>query len=59
LALEEEATQDGKPAGKAFMRWEPKQYPRTKNRTPGHKKQATKGEQTVKHNQPVLKIVTG
>jgi len=30
-ALEEMPTMDGKPAGKAFMRWKSKQDPRTKN----------------------------
>lgn len=38
-SLEELATQDGKPAGKAFMRWSKKQNPRTKVVTPSHKKQ--------------------
>lgn len=37
-ALEELSTQDGKPAGKAFMRWTEKQNPRTKIVPPRHKK---------------------
>jgi len=37
-ALEEEATQDGRPAGKAFMRWTKKQNPRPKIGTPRPKK---------------------
>lgn len=37
-ALEEEATNDGKPAGKAFMRWTEKQNPRPKIGTPRPKK---------------------
>ena len=37
-ALEELPTQDGKPAGKAFMRWTEKQNPRTKIVPPRHKK---------------------
>lgn len=38
-ALEDEATKDGKPAGKAFMRWKPPEKPRQKNRTPRPEKQ--------------------
>ena len=57
--LEEEATQDGKPAGKAFMRWEPKQNPRTKSRTPRHKIQDTEGSKQPHPGKTVLKIVTG
>lgn len=33
-AIEEEPTPDGKPAGKAFMRWQKKQKPRPKIGTP-------------------------
>ena len=43
-ALEELPTPDGKPAGKAFMRWREKQKPRTKNRTPRHKECDAKPE---------------
>lgn len=38
-ALEDEATRDGKSAGKAFMRWRPPEKPRQKNRTPRPDKQ--------------------
>ena len=38
-ALEDEATKDGKPAGKGFMQWRLLEKPRQKNRTPRPKKQ--------------------
>lgn len=58
-ALEEEASNDGKPAGKSFMKWRPEKYPRTKNMTPRHKKQDSRCKQHNPSAEPVLKIVTG
>lgn len=57
-ALEELPTQDGKPAGKAFMRWSKKQNPRTKIVTPRHKKQDKKGSTEAENPQAVTKSVT-
>jgi hypothetical protein len=57
-ALDEEPTDDMKPARKGFMRWPEKQNPRTKTVPPRHKKQDTPGEETSKSAKPVLKIVT-
>jgi len=47
-AIEELPTSDNKPAGKAFMRWQAKLNPRTKNRTGRHKKQDTYPPELVK-----------
>lgn len=57
-ALEELPTQDGKPAGKAFMRWSEKQQPRTKTMQPRHKKQAMKCPKGSENPQTVKKYVT-
>lgn len=57
-ALEEEPTPDGKPAGKAFMRWIKKQNPRTKNRTPRHNGCDAKPENTANTAATVLNFVT-
>lgn len=57
-ALEELATQDGKLAGKAFMRWSEKQNPRTKIVPPRHKKQDVKGATEAENPQAVTKSVT-
>lgn len=56
--LEELATPDGKPATKSFMRWTEKQNPRTKNRTPRHKKQDTRPENTAQQAGTVINFVT-
>lgn len=57
-ALEELPTQDGRPAGKAFMRWSEKQNPRKKNVPPRHKKQDWKAPAKTKTAQTVTKSVT-
>lgn len=57
-ALEELAAQDGKLAGKAFMRWSEKQNPRTKIVPPRHKKQDVKGATEAENPQAVTKSVT-
>lgn len=57
-ALEELPTQDGKPAGKAFMRWNEKQKPRTKIVPPRHKKQDVKRKMEAEHPQAAIKYVT-
>lgn len=56
-ALEEEATPDGKPAGKAFMRWAAKQKPRTRNRTPRHNDCAATASQGQPSGASVLNLV--
>lgn len=57
-ALEELATQDGRPAGKAFLRWSEKQNPRTKIVPPRHKKQDVTGAAEAEIPQAVTKSVT-
>ena len=57
-ALEELPTQDGKPAGKAFMRWSEKQNPRTKIMSARHKKQDVKAPAVTKTTHTVTKSVT-
>ena len=57
-ALEELATQDGKMAGKAFMRWSEKQNPRIKIVPPRHKKQDGKDATLAENTQAVTKSVT-
>lgn len=57
-ALEELATQDGKPAGKAFMRWSKKQNPRTKVVKPSHKKQDGQTLMVSENPHAVTKAVT-
>lgn len=57
-ALEELTTQDGKLAGKAFMRWNEKQNPRTKIVPPRHKKQDVSGATWAENPQAVTKSVT-
>jgi hypothetical protein len=57
-ALGEMPTTDGKPAQKAFMRWQAKQKPRTKNRTARHNNCDRKAEPTPSNGQRVLKSVT-
>lgn len=57
-ALEEEPTPDGRPAGKAFMRWSKKQNPRTKNGTGRHKDCDASGEPDPQSIGTVLEFVT-
>ena len=57
-ALEEVPTPDGKPAGKAFMRWRKKQKPRTKNKPPRHNSCDVKPESTANTATTVLNFVT-
>ncbi len=57
-ALEELPTQDGKLAGKAFMRWAEKQKPRTKFVPPRHKKQDATPTADTQTPQTVTKSVT-
>lgn len=56
-ALEELPTQDGKPAGKAFMRWSEKQNPRTKIVAARHKKTDANGSAEPETEQHVTKYV--
>jgi hypothetical protein len=56
--LEELPTPDGKPATKSFMRWQKIQNPRTKNRTPRHKKQDTSSDRPAQQAGTVLEFVT-
>lgn len=56
--LEELATPDGKPATKSFMQWREKQKPRTKSRTPRHKKQDTRPDNEANQAVTVIKFVT-
>lgn len=55
--LEELPTPDGKPATKSFMQWREKQNPRTKNRTPRHKKQDTGPNKPAQQDGTVLKFM--
>jgi len=57
-ALEELPTQDGKPAGKGFMRWNEKQKPITKNVPPSPKNQDVKGKTKAENPQTVTKYMT-
>ena len=57
-ALEEVPTQDGKPAGKAFIRWSEKQNPRTKVVPTRHKQQDANGGIETADLRPVTKSVT-
>lgn len=57
-ALEELATQDGKPAGRAFMGWSAKQNPRTKLVAARHKKRDDNGCAEPETEQLVTKFVT-
>lgn len=57
-ALEEESTPDGKPAGKAFMRWSEKQNPRTKNRTARHRDCDAEGDPDPQSGGTVIEFVT-
>lgn len=57
-ALEELPTQDGKLAGKAFMRWAEKQKPRTEFVPPRHKKQDAKATVDAQTPQTGTKFVT-
>jgi DNA-binding transcriptional MocR family regulator len=57
-ALEELPTPDAKLAGKAFMRWNEKQNPRTKFVPARHKKQAAKACAQALIDQNVTKSVT-
>jgi DNA-binding transcriptional MocR family regulator len=54
-ALEELPTQDGRPAGKAFIRWSKKQNPRTKIVPPRHKKQDARDAAEAENPQAVTK----
>lgn len=56
-ALEEEPCDDMKSAPKRFMSWRQKHNPRTRTRTPRHKKQASTSENSRSQIQTVLKIV--
>lgn len=56
-ALEELRTLDGKPAGKAFMRWSKKEKPRTKFVPARHKKQDANGFADAETKQHVTKYV--
>lgn len=56
--LEELPTPDAKPATKSFMRWRENQSPRTKIRTPRHKKQDTNSKQLSQEAGTVIKFVT-
>lgn len=57
-ALEELSAQDGKPAGKAFMRWSEKQNPCTKIVPLRHKKEDAKDATEAENHQTVTKYVT-
>lgn len=57
-ALEEMPAQNGKPAGKAFMRWREKQKPRTKNRTSRHNGCDAEPEINAHEAATVLNFVT-
>ena len=57
-ALEELPTQDGKPAGKAFMRWSAKENPRTKFVPARHKKKDANGCADAQTKQHVINFVT-
>ena len=57
-ALDEEPTDDQKPALKRFASWTQKQKPRTKNRTPRPKKQDSQQSEQEETGVTVLKIVT-
>ena len=57
-ALEELPTQDGKPAGKAFMRWNAKENPRTNFVPARHKIQDANGSAELQIQQHVTKSVT-
>lgn len=57
-ALDEEPTDDMKPARKAFMRWSEKQNPRTKIVPPRHKKQDTTIAESTEQGVTVTKFVT-
>ncbi len=57
-ALEELPTQDGKPAGKAFMSWSEKQIPRIKSVPPRHKKQDATAQTNASSARCVIKFVT-
>lgn len=54
-ALEDEATKDCKPAGKAFMRWKPPEKPRQKNRTPRPEKQDASPDNAAFYVEPSRK----
>ena len=56
-ALEELSTQDGKMAGKAFMRWSEKQNPHTKTVPPRHNKQDGKDATEAENPKSVTKSV--
>lgn len=57
-ALEELPTKDGRPAGKAFMRWTAKQNPRTKSVPARHKKRDGKAVTDAEISPAVTKSVT-
>ena len=57
-ALEELPTQDGKPAGRAFMRWSAKENPRTKFVPARHKKKDANGCADAQTKQHVINSVT-
>ncbi len=56
--LQELPTQDGKPATKSFVQWREKQNPRTKKRTPRHKKQDASDKAAPRKAGTVLNFVT-
>ncbi|MEY8801667.1 hypothetical protein AB9K35_15245 [Leisingera sp. XS_AS12] len=58
-ALDELPTQDGKPARKAFMRWQEKKKPRTNSVHRRHNEADASSETAISSGPPVLKIVSG
>ena len=57
-ALSELPTDDMKQARKDFMKWRPKQNPRTNSQPPRHSDCDTDSVRRGSHEKPVLKIVT-